>query len=290
MSVENRLICAARSAWYRAYEGSRLRRERNRWWNKEIHYECRYGLMKMMAGPDDPLVTCYIPTFNRADILLSRALPSVKGQTYTNLEIIVAAHGCTDGTEARVRALDDRRLHVLSVPRTRTYPPTAENHWLAGPVIPANAALHASRGAWLSRVDDDDEWTPDHVEKLLRFAQSGDYEFVSSAYVRSEPGRESGRDGDYVTRVGPDRSIGGTQTWLYRSYLKFMRYNPDCWRKTHDRVNDLDLAERFRRAGVRIGYLDDATCIIRPRPGETEIGSAAYRNNAERIERAYRFG
>ena len=139
----------------------------------------------------------------------------------------------------------------------------------------------------MSRVDDDDEWTPDHVEKLLRFAQAGNYEFVSSAYSRQQ---FVGPQSIEIAKVPADRGIGGTQTWLYRSYLKFMGYNPDCWRKTHDRVNDLDLAERFRRAGVRIGYLDEVTCMVRPRPGETEIGSAVYRNNKERIERAYKFG
>ena len=136
----------------------------------------------------------------------------------------------------------------------------------------------------MSRVDDDDEWTKDHVERLLRFAQAGNYEFVSSRYAVRKP--------KFNSEVGADREtgIGGVQTWMCRSYLKFMRFNPSCWRKRWNRVNDLDLADRFRRAGVRIGFLGEVTCYIRPRPGETEIGSAVYRNNRERIERAYRFG
>jgi glycosyltransferase involved in cell wall biosynthesis len=204
----------------------------------------------------------------------------VKAQTYRNIEIIVAAHGCTDGTAERLAGYDPR-LRVIEVPRTRTYPPTAENHWLAGPVVPANAALKECRGEWIARIDDDDSWTPDHLEKLLNFAIRGNYEFVSSAHA---------------THVGPIApydldgvKVGGTQTWLYRSYLKFFRYNIDCWRKTYDRVNDTDLQRRMRNAGVRMGYLPEVTAYVLPRPGESAVGLAAYRDNKRQIEKQLAF-
>ena len=229
------------------------------------------------------LVSVLIPTFNRKELLLSRALPSVLAQTYTNLEIIVACHGCTDGTQAAVRALGDPRIRVLDVPRTQTYPPTAENHWLAGPVAPLNAALKAATGDWLARIDDDDEWYPDHIEHLLKFARRFNYEFVSSAYRKVEDGV------DYIIRSDHgDPPIGGTQTWLWRSHLRFMKWNPDCWRKSWNRVNDTDLAERMRRAGARIGHSLKITAVIRPRPGEV-IGSHAYLGNKAAVEKKYAF-
>lgn len=268
----NWAISTARAAWYDVYEPRRLGRER-----ATAVGQWSYG---------DPLITCYIPTYNRVDTLLRRGLASVCNQTYRNLEIIVAAHGCTDGTVPAVKAIakGDRRIKVLEVPRKQTYPPTPENHWFAGPVVPANAALKAATGDWIARNDDDDEWTPDHIEKLLRFAQQGDYEFVSSAYQREEDGVC-----EVVPHDGEDPPIGGTQTWLYRSYLKFMRYNPDCWRKTWNMVNDTDLADRFRKAGVRIGCLDEVTTYIRPRPGEVTVGLTAYKLDAEKTLERYAF-
>ena len=230
---------------------------------------------KGQASSRDPLVSVLIPTHNRIDLLLSRALPSVLSQTYPNLEIIVAAHGCTDGTF--YRAAVDTRVISLDVPRCKTYPSTAENHWLAGPVVPLNTALKRCTGEWIARIDDDDVWMPDHIERLLRFAQAGKYEFVSSAYRTHEK------------VVGAEDGIGGTQTWLYRSYLKFMKYNPDCWRKSWNRVNDMDLAERFRKAGVWTGYLDEVTAEVLPRPGEKTVGLKAYREDAEAKERALAF-
>jgi glycosyltransferase involved in cell wall biosynthesis len=229
----------------------------------------------------DPLVTVYIPTYQRRDILMKRALSSVLAQTYKNLEIIVAAHGCTDGTQESIRSLPYRRLKLLEVPRTRTYPPTAENHWLAGPVAPANAALAAAKGRWVMRIDDDDVLKPNCIGTLLRNAQEGDFEYISAAHETHE-GKIGPYDMDGV-------KVGGIQTTLYRSYLRFMKFNPYCYLKADFRVNDVDLQRRMVRAGVRMGYLDYVVCTILPRPGETEIGSKAYLDDAKTVERYLEF-
>jgi len=96
--VKNRLICFARAAWYWWYEKIRLRWERRGW-----------------KGTDNPLVTVYIPTHNRCELLLSRALPSVLNQTYRNLQIIVVAHGCTDDT---ADACITRGINVIEIAKT----------------------------------------------------------------------------------------------------------------------------------------------------------------------------
>ena len=282
----NKAICAARASLYAAYEPARLRWERQR----------AFGYFRFPWCIGDPLVTCYVPTFNRVELLMERALPSMLAQTYKNIEIIVVCHGCTDGTAQSVRYTgwesegnDHRPIRVLEIPRRRTYPSTVENHWLAGPVVPANAALNAARGAWIARIDDDDTWTPDHVEKLLRFAQRGDYEFVSAAYNVDRAPATDDEALEIVHHDGEDQPIGGVQTWLCRSYLRFMRFNIDCWRKKWNKVNDVDLADRFRKAGVRIGHLDEPLAYVRPRPGETTVGLDAYKRDAKAKEKHFSF-
>ncbi len=267
----------ARATWYAATEPGRLRIAR-------ALYGCEYDPDEFLYGGDYPLISVYIPTFNRRDLLMTRALPSILAQTYRNLEVIVANHGSTDGTDDHIRwrTVGEERLELLEVPRRQTYPPTARNHWLAGPVEPANAALDVCRGSWTARCDDDDSWTPDHIEKLLRFAQYGNFEFVSSAYRTHEK---------TVPHDGETPPIGGVQTWLYRSYLRFMKFNPDCWRKRDgdNAVNDTDLADRFRKAGVRIGHLNEVTAVVLPRPGETVIGLKAYQRDTAETERCLAF-
>lgn len=270
--MKNRLICAARSAWYGVSEPYRLHFARMAWWE-----------------PPGPLVSVIVPTFNRRDLLLTRALPSVLAQTYSPWELIVAAHGCTDGTNGAILAEQVNRaetaalnrVRLVDVPRRPVYPPTAENHWLAGPVDPINAGLKAARGDWIARIDDDDTWTPDHIENLLAFAQAGDFEFVSSAHATHE--------GKVVPYDLNGVKVGGTQTWLYRSYLCFFKYNRDCWRKRIDRVNDTDVQRRMRNAGVRMGYLDEITAHVLPRPGENVVGLKAYQQDRIKKERNLAF-
>jgi hypothetical protein len=83
--------------------------------------------------------------------------------------------------------------------------------------------------------------------------------------------------------------IGGVSTWLYRSYLRFMRYNVDCWRKEWNRVWDVDLSLRIHGAGVRMGFLDEVVAYVLPRPGENSVGLEAYKlTEKEKLEQ-YKF-
>ena len=228
---------------------------------------------------DDGRVSVVIPTFNRKELLLNRSLPSVQAQSHSNLEILVAVHGNLDDTAAVVRALGDPRVVVLEVPRHRLgYPNKAEYHWLAGPTRPINAGLEAASGSWIARIDDDDIWKQEHVSRSLEFARDGDFEFVSSSYLARTPTRE------WVPV--PEDGIGGVQTWVYRSSLRFFGANIDAWRKKWNRVNDVDLQRRMADAGVRMGFREDCDpqVVVESRPGESDIGSAAYISNASRIE------
>lgn len=248
----------------------------------------------------NPLITVYIPTYNRAEILMERAVPTVLAQTYKNFELLIIGDCCTDKTTELVREIKDPRVRYYNLPkRGYRYPPTAENHWLAGPVVAANEALKMAKGKWIARIDDDDTWTEDCLESLLRFAQEGNYEFVSGQYLEERDGvqridRGAGAQDQYYTRsdkpiVGLNPVIGGTQTWLYRSYLKFIRYNINCWRKDWNRVNDIDLSERIFKSGARIGFLEKVLAFVVPRPGETTVGVEAYLIKKEEKEEHFKF-
>jgi O-antigen biosynthesis protein len=279
--MKNALICAARSAYYAVTEPHKLAQQRKLHEGDYPAFEVGWDDWRPWAGEvlrHNPLISIIVPTHNRLDLLIDRAIKSIWQQSYRYVEILICAHGCTDGT--RDLKTTDSRLRIITVPRRRTYPPTAENHWFAGPVDPINAGLAAARGKWIARLDDDDCWDEKHLETMLRFAQGGNYEFVSAGYQT---------DTGSVMSDGGNPPIGGVQTWLYRSYLSFMRANPACWRKTNNRVNDLDLADRFRRAGVRIGHYEGVTARVLPRPGETVIGLKAYQQNRAETERKYAF-
>ncbi|OGF71350.1 hypothetical protein A3E35_02940 [Candidatus Giovannonibacteria bacterium RIFCSPHIGHO2_12_FULL_44_22] len=244
---------------------------------------------------EEPLISVYIPTYNRAKILMERSVPSVLAQTYKNFELIIVGDHCTDDTEKLVFKINDSRVRFYNISkRGYRYPPTTENHWLAGPVVAANTALKMVRGKWIARIDDDDVWTDTHLASLLDFTKEGNFEFVSALYEEERRWKRKVIDGEYANGsyfnpknesgdLGP--KLGGTQTWLYRSYLRFFKYNINCWRKTYNRVNDIDLEIRMYKAGVRMGFLEKIVAYVLPRPGEDTIGLEAYRaSEKEKLE------
>jgi glycosyltransferase involved in cell wall biosynthesis len=202
---------------------------------------------------------------------MGTCLPTVLTQTHKNIEVIVVVHNCADNTWQRLAVLGDDRLKPWPLTSPKHYPDTPENRWFAGPVDPINLGLCKARGKWIARIDDDDQWTPTHLEDSIAAAKKRNLEFISAAHETHE---------DRVSPYWLDThtKVGGTQTWLYRSYLSFFKYNRHCWRKSINRVNDTDIQSRMHRAGVRMGYLDDVHAKVLPRPGETEIGLKAYIN------------
>lgn len=273
-TIQDRLISGFDSCRFALSEPIKLRIAR-------VKYEHLYqGIV------EDPLVSAYVPTYNRGQLLIERAVSSVLAQTYKNFELIIVGDCCTDNTEELIAKIDDPRIRFYNLPKRQyRYPPTAANHWLAGPVVPANKALELVRGKWIARIDDDDIWMPDHLEVLLRFAQKGHYEFVSAAAIAERFGKRI-----VVDAKDEHPRIGGTQTWLYRSYLRFFKYNINCWRKSWNRVNDADLRDRIFRSGTRMGFLNKVVGYVLPRPGEVTVSSDAYKLTEKEKEKHFRFG
>lgn len=256
--------------------------------NARIIYEKEY------RQKDSPLISVYCPTYNRGGILMERAVKSVLSQTYKNFEFIIIGDCCTDDTEKLISGSRDSRIRFYNLPKkSKGHPLNAEGRWLAGPAGAANKALELAKGKWIARIDDDDTWTENHLEVLLNFAQKGNYEFVSAKYEAKRYDSKQTVDGEYAkgpyynprgktSSRGYNPKIGGTSTWIYRSYLRFMKYNIDCWRKKWNRVNDVDLSLRFFKAGIRMGFLDEVLAFVYPRPGEQTIGFEAYRQAEEK--------
>lgn len=90
-------------------------------------------------------------TFNRPRSL-ERALESLAGQVYRNLDIVVVSDAGEDvsGIVARFERV---RLIVHETNR--------------GAIVTANTGLHESRGEFVGLLDDDDVLFPDHVSTLM---------------------------------------------------------------------------------------------------------------------------
>jgi glycosyltransferase involved in cell wall biosynthesis len=106
----------------------------------------------LSSDPASPLVSVVLPTYNRRT-LLSRAVGSIRAQTYSNWELIVVDDGSTDDSIERLP--QDPRIHVVRLPHTGDL------------AAVRNAGLDASRGAIIGFVDSDDRWRPDKMARQV---------------------------------------------------------------------------------------------------------------------------
>lgn len=230
-----------------------------------IYYRFKFKNTKYY---NNPLITIYTPTFNRAKILKKRAITSVLNQSYKNFEHIIVSDGSTDNTEKIVKSINDKRIRFFKISRKILYKKNIENIWFAGPVRPNNFALSKSKGMWLAKIDDDVIWHKDHLKRSLKFCKKNNLEFMSSL---NEVIRFKKKTYPLSYKIN-NCPIGSSNTFFYKSYLKFFKFNIHCWKKTNNRVNDVDLFDRMSKVGVKIGLSKKINEFVKPRPNEKTVG------------------
>jgi len=119
----------------------------------------------------EPLVSICIGTYNRAHLLTTRSLRSALNQTYSNVEVIVVGDHCTDETSDLVSSINDPRLTFMNLPARGNYPQDPMARWMVAGTVPFNTALGLAKGQLITHLDDDDEYLPERIERLVHHLQ-----------------------------------------------------------------------------------------------------------------------
>lgn len=158
-----------------------------------------------------PTVSVIIPTYNRCALLM-RALESALGQTFQDIEVIVADDGSTDGTGEMLRALQDPRVRYVHL-----------SH--GGACAARNAGMALAEGRYIAFLDSDDVWRKDKLKRQLSQLQASGADVVCCAFLRHEAAspRQERYPGEQEkeARIDAQRLLGGnivsTQTLLGRA-------------------------------------------------------------------------
>lgn len=111
------------------------------------------------------MISVIMPTFMQGQFI-GRAIRSVQCQTYKNWELIVVNDGSSDATENIVsQSLIDSRIHYLY----------QDN---AGSSCARNKALEHSTGDYITYLDSDDVYYPEHLEIRQKIIIGQDVDFV----------------------------------------------------------------------------------------------------------------
>ncbi|MBN1478227.1 glycosyltransferase family 2 protein [Candidatus Sumerlaeota bacterium] len=151
---------------------------------------------------ETPTVSIILTTHNRRDLVV-RAIGSVQAQTFKDWELIVIDDGSSDGTAEAVMRLahDDRRIRY---------------HFWANRGLAAsrNWGIAVARGTFVTFLDDDDEYMPDHVgRRVAHLAVSTAVDMVTGGLrVIGPEGSDKVPDMNDRTRMIPisQCQVGGT--------------------------------------------------------------------------------
>ena len=136
------------------------------------------------VGQTPPLVSVIIPTKNRPDMLID-AIRSVLGQTYRHFEILVINDGGGD-VEGILSNLDaDGRIVYVRLPQSRERS------------FGRNLGVQLAQGKYITYLDDDDRYYPQHLETLVEFLERTGHQVAYADAYRVHQTKEHGR---YVTK------------------------------------------------------------------------------------------
>jgi len=108
------------------------------------------------------MLSICIPAYNAAKFL-PETLESVAAQTCSDWELVVVDDGSTDATISIVEEFSQRLRQPVRLIRHE------ENRGLPAS---RNSAYAAAKGDYIALLDSDDLWTPEHLEGLVRKADS----------------------------------------------------------------------------------------------------------------------
>jgi len=198
-----------------------------------------------------PLVSVCIATYNRADLLANRALKSVLNQTYTNIEVVVVGDCCTDSTQEQIARLKDNRITFINLPKRGDYPQESQWRWMVAGTAPINLALERARGEFICHLDDDDEFLPERIEKLLQFIQKTQADLVWHPFFYEE------REGRWEVNEALEFRLGQvtTSSVFYHKWFKQIPWDMNAYK--YREPGDWNRFRKIKYLGAKLVRYDE---------------------------------
>jgi glycosyltransferase involved in cell wall biosynthesis len=124
-----------------------------------------------------PFFSIIIPTYNRA-YLLSKAIESVIGQTFTNWELLIIDDGSTDNTNELVKSFTDSRIRYI----------WQENQERSAA---RNNGIKQAKGDYICFLDSDDYFLQNHLEVFYADIENKKFPvamfYIQPAIIQTRP-------------------------------------------------------------------------------------------------------
>ena len=123
---------------------------------------------------EERMFSVIIPVHNKAPHI-RRSISSVLNQTFGDFELIVIDDASTDGSLEEIHKFQDARIRVLR----RDTPGS-------GGYAARNLGIREAKGRWIAFLDADDEWLPEHLQRMTELAaRFPDRDFLSCGWMNA---------------------------------------------------------------------------------------------------------
>jgi glycosyltransferase involved in cell wall biosynthesis len=113
---------------------------------------------------------------------VEESVRSVMAQTYQNWELLFVDDNSKDNTITQIMSLKDeakiRKEDYTFIDRIQVSKTVSDR----GEAVNRNRALKEAQGRWIAFLDVGDVWTPDKLEKQIRFMEENGYSFSYTEY------------------------------------------------------------------------------------------------------------
>jgi glycosyltransferase involved in cell wall biosynthesis len=164
--------------------------------------------------------------------------------------MIVVCDGSDESTAERIASLGDARIRCVQRPRNGPYPDEQRARWLVAGAHPFNEGFALARGSWIAPIDQDDEWTSNHLDVLLASGRRTHAEVVYGV------ARSVVANGGETYFGGWPPALGdfGFQAAIHHAALTDFLYDANAY--LLDEPADWNVARRMLEAGVRFEFVE----------------------------------
>lgn len=224
-----------------------------------------------------PLVSVVVPCFNSRPCL-SLCLESLKGQTFSDFEVIVIDDGSDDGTAEITRQWTehDHRFRLYS-----------REH--AGVAKAMNFGIQMAEGEYVARMDSDDVCRPDRLEKQSDFLLANPA--IGLVGSRVDFGGDRERAAGYAFYVDWINSVVNEHELRVQRFVELLIPNPSImFRKSLIQKHggfldgyfpeDYEFILRLMDASVRVSKLPEKLLLWNDRPERLSRSDSRYSRDA----------
>jgi glycosyltransferase involved in cell wall biosynthesis len=227
----------------------------------------------MTTPTKEPFFSVVIPVYNKGPHI-QRSIGSVLSQTFQDFELILVNDASTDNSLEEMQKFTDPRIRILH--RDEPGP---------GGYAARNLGIQEARAEWVALLDADDEWYPEHLEKMNKLSVLFPEVFIMSCGWETYDKGKKQKNSYYEYYKSAGRHIITLSSYLNDFLHKkgSICSSVVCLRKRSPIVNDVFPSQKKARRGGDIYAWLKIVCYHKKIAWSDHVGAIYFRDSVNMV-------